>query len=67
MSDPHAVISPTEARDRGCTCKFGCGACGMDESQMGNCPAWAPCPIGREVDPDCPLMTSESAGHRRPA
>jgi hypothetical protein len=56
MSDPHATISPTEARKRGCTCEFGCRNCRMSEAQMRNCPAWLPCAIGRAPDPSCPLM-----------
>lgn len=59
MADPHATISPTQARERGCTCEFGCRNCGMHESQMGNCPAWGVCPLGRAADPDCPLVAGE--------
>lgn len=55
MADPHARISPTEAREQGCTCEFGCHSCGLCQSQMGNCPAWDPCPIGREPHPECPI------------
>jgi len=55
-NDPHATISLTEARKRGCTCEFGCRNCGMHESQMGNCPAFHPCPVGRAADLDCPLI-----------
>lgn len=46
--------SPTELREAGCTCEFGCRNCGMHESQMGACPAWNPCPMGRDPDPQCP-------------
>jgi hypothetical protein len=56
MADPHARISPDECRAKGCTCAFGCRSCGMSEGQMGNCPAWDPCPMGRDPDPNCPLM-----------
>ena len=60
-SDPHATISPTEARERGCTCEFGCRSCGRPLAMMDACAAWTPChndamKIGRAADPNCPLM-----------
>lgn len=54
--DPHASIGPTEARKRGCTCEFGCRSCGYSWSQMGNCPSFHDCPLGRAEDPACPLL-----------
>lgn len=63
-SDPHATISPTEARKRGCTCEFGCRNCGYSESQMGNCPAFNPCPMGRAEDPACPLLATSATEPR---
>jgi hypothetical protein len=50
--------SPYELRRLGCTCEFGCSNCGMHESQMGNCPSWDPCPIGRNPNPECPVHRS---------
>lgn len=60
MRDPHATISPAEAKRRGCTCEFGCRACGMSEAQMGACPAATSCPVGRAADPACPLTGTET-------
>lgn len=45
----------TELLDAGCTCEFGCPRCGYEVSQMGNCPAFNPCPVGREHHDDCPV------------
>lgn len=59
--DPHATLSPTEARTRGCTCEFGCPRCGYPLAMMGNCPSFHPCPVGREADPDCPLEAEHGA------
>lgn len=58
--DPHVTMTLSEALKRGCTCEYGCPTCGMEASQMGNCPAWSPCPIGREADDNCPLVVSET-------
>jgi len=55
MNDIHVHLSFEEAREQGCTCEFGCPVCGLHASQMGNCLSWAPCPVGREADSDCPL------------
>lgn len=51
--------SPDQLRALGCNCQFGCRACGMDEAQMGNCPAWAPCPMGRARAAECPVHGTE--------
>ena len=57
-TDPHARISPDQARLLGCTCTFGCRNCGMPEAMMGACASWNPCPLGREENPSCPLVGS---------
>lgn len=49
-------LNAVQLRDYGCTCEFGCRSCGMDKYQMGSCPAWDPCPIGRAENPECPLV-----------
>lgn len=56
MSDPHIYLSSEEAKQKGCICEYGCRICGMHESQMGNCPSWSSCPIGRMENKECPLL-----------
>jgi hypothetical protein len=46
---------PSALRRAGCTCEFGCRTCGRVLDQMGNCPAWAPCPTGRALGSNCPV------------
>ena len=58
--DPHETLSPSEARSRGCTCEFGCRACGSPLDMMSACHSWVPCQtdsskIGRAPDDQCPL------------
>ena len=60
QADAHARLTPDEARRAGCTCEFGCRTCGIPEYNMADCPAWAPCPMGRSPDPNCPLTHEES-------
>lgn len=53
--DIHSRLTVQEAQARGCTCEFGCRSCGYSLAQMGNCPAWDPCPVGRAPNATCPL------------
>lgn len=62
MADPHATLDPWEAKQRGCTCEFGCRNCGYDLAGMGNCAAWNPCPVGRDPSDDCPLIANGEHG-----
>lgn len=67
--DPHATISPSDARAQGCTCEFGCRACGMPLAMMDACPAWTPChtdsmKVGRAPAADCPLLVGEPSDGR---
>lgn len=48
-------LGGSEFRAKGCTCEFGCPQCGYSLASMGNCPAWSPCPVGRETKAGCPL------------
>lgn len=65
MTDPHIALSPTEAREQGCTCEFGCRSCGNPMAMMDACPSLIPCvtdssKMGREPDPNCPLIIGTS-------
>lgn len=42
-----------------CTCTYGCPNCGYALAAMGNCPAWDPCPVGREPNPTCPVHAKD--------
>lgn len=53
--DPHVWLNYEEAREKGCICDYGCRSCGEPLNRMGNCPAWDPCPIGRNINDNCPL------------
>ncbi len=55
------LLSPTQLRELGCTCEFGCRGCGEPEARMGNCPAFNPCPMGREKAKGCPYHGTEKA------
>lgn len=50
---------PTALREAGCNCEFGCRRCQMDEAQMGNCPAFHPCPMARAKASACPVHGTE--------
>jgi len=54
--DAEAVL---ELRKAGCTCIFFCSNCQRTFESM-DCPAWDPCPIGREKAVACPVHGIET-------
>lgn len=57
-ADPRSI---PELREAGCTCEFGCMTCGMAYTQMGNCPSFHGCPVGRAEAALCPVHDGSDA------